>query len=71
MSDWTHRNILALNEAQQAERARLDAALARMQHLEAQHQMMVAELTSLRQMVAQLLVTRGHGATAGVRNDFS
>lgn len=63
MSDIHHRNILALAEAQKQERARGDALTARVVHLEAQLQMAVGQIESLRQMVGQALLARGHGAT--------
>jgi hypothetical protein len=64
MSERIYKNQLALDEAQKQERVRVDALLARVQRMEAQHQMLVTEVTSLRQMLAQVLVSRGHGATA-------
>jgi hypothetical protein len=64
MSERIYKNQLALDEAQKQERVRVDALLARIQRMEAQHQMLVTEVTSLRQMLAQVLVSRGHGATA-------
>jgi hypothetical protein len=71
MSDRVYKNQLALDEAQRNERMRVDALQMRLQHVEAQHTMLTAEVNTLRQMVTQLLVGRGNGPTARDRNDFS
>ena len=63
MSDRVYKNQLALDEAQRNERMRVDALQLRLQHVEAQHTMLTAEVANLRQMVSQLLVARGNGPT--------
>lgn len=63
MSDRLFRNQQALNVSQEKERERLDTVLGRVQHLEAQLAMLRNETVSLRQMVTQLLVSRGTGPT--------
>ena len=64
MSDRIYRNQLALDEAQRNERIRVDSMQTRLQHAESQHAMLAAEVASLRQMVAQMLVARGNGPTS-------
>lgn len=63
MNDRLFRNQQALNASQEKERERLDAAFGRIQHLEAQLAMLRNETVSLRQMMTQLLVSRGTGPT--------
>jgi chaperonin cofactor prefoldin len=63
MSERIYKNQLALDEAQRNERARVDTLQLRLQHVEAQHTMLTAEVNTLRQMVTQLLVARGNGPT--------
>lgn len=63
MSERIIRNQKALNVSQENERARLDTVIGRIQHLEAQLAMLRTETATLRQMLTQLLVSRGSGPT--------
>lgn len=63
MSDRLFRNQQALNVSQEKERERIDAVLGRIQHVEAQLAMLRTEMVGLRQMMTQLLVSRGNGPT--------
>lgn len=63
MNDRLFRNQQALNASQEKERERIDSVLGRVQHLEAQLAMLRTETADLRQMMTQLLVSRGTGPT--------